>query len=729
MKIYFYANPKGSHSLFCANPREKNELFFSSIKARLALIFCSIYSISFLLIFQFTSDRFKETLEKNILEQNLQKIIEWSGKLSEALKWGNWATIEVAIKSRFKQNPDWLFILVRDKDGGIVVSTDDALYRGGDASYLPDFNMGSSKERTLSIDPWEDIQQSIHYQWTTLKGNIIHTSDIVASKGEKIFDAYVRIIHDNEILGSVRTGFSRRTLIKDIRQLQLFLITTEFIALLISVLLVIAVIGKMLKAMTELSGELSKISYADNPRELLAQLQSISVDKIKVKTYELRELRNASQRFQQQLVLNVEQAAKYSHLEMHARRMEDIAKTTQMLAHDVRKPFSMILMVMQTLKDCNNPCEILEIINKFLPEVQAAITAANDMIDDVMEIDRAQQPKKKPVDPLLVLKESLKEISRVYPSAQVDIHYKLNHQHMIDADALKLQRVLSNIISNAVQAMNNTGVLRVSTLENVQTQMTTFCIENNGVYLPKDEMLKVFDAFYTKNKSNGTGLGLAISQRIIMAHGGAIWCESSQSDRIVKFYFTVPFAAKNPIRPSSIRLPSHLQDLTDGLFPTSEVESAPKNIAITGPRLLSSERKIHQYSARNGRKLKLCILDDELIYQSGLVQLIQKSQPLVNSLDIRLAKTREEVMVLFATDTPDLLICDVDLGIDGPDGLQIVRELRKNGYKQAVCIHSNSSLPEDYEALISAGAQAILPKPMSLEHLIKFILDSIPGIR
>lgn len=705
-------------------------MFFSSIKVRLALIFCIIYSVSFLLIFQFTSNRFKETLEKNILEQNLQKIIEWSGKMSDALKWGNWATIEVTLKSRFKQNPDWLFILVKDKDGEIVVSTDDALTGEVEASYLPDFNMASSKERTLSLDPWEGIEQSIRYQLTTLKGDIIHTSDIVASKGEKIFDAYVRIIRDNEILGSVRAGFSRRTLKKDIRQLQLFLITTEIIALLISVLLVIAVIGNMLKALTELARELSKISHVDNPRELLTQLQSISVDKINVKTYELRELKCASQRFQQQLVLNVEQAAKYSHLELHARRMEAIAKTTQMLAHDVRKPFSMILMVMQTLKDCSNPREIPEISNKFLPEVQAAITAANDMIDDVMEIDRAQQPKKEPVDPLFVIKQSLKEISRIHPTAQVDIHYTLNHQHMIDVDALKLQRVFSNIISNAVQAMNNTGTLRISTLENMQTQMTTFCIENNGAYLPKDELTKVFDAFYTKNKANGTGLGLAISQRIIMAHGGEIWCESSQTDMIVKFYFTLPVATKNPTRSSPIGLPLHLQELTNGFILTSEVETSPQNTAIPDPRLLSSsEKKIHQYYARNGRKLKLCILDDELIYQSGLVELIQKSHSLEDSLDIRLAKNHEEVMALFATDTPDLLICDIDLGIDGPDGFQIVRELRKNGYKQAVCIHSNRSLPEDYEALISAGAQAILPKPMTLEHLIKFIVDSIPGIR
>ncbi len=517
-----------------------DELYFSSIKVRLALTICFIYIISFLIIFQFTSSRIKATLAKNILEKNLHKTIELSGKMSDALKWGNWATIEVTLKSRFKQNPDWLFILVRNKDGEIVVSTDDALAGDDQSSYLPEFKMDSTKTITLSSDPWEGIQQSIHYQLTTITGNILHDNDIVGSAGETIFDTYVQIIRDNAILGSVRAGFSRRTLNADIRQLQVSLITTEMIALLFSLSLVIAVLGNMLKALTEITRELSKISQVDSPKDLLSQLQAICIDRINVKTYELKELKNASLRFQQQLISNIEKAEKYSNLKMHARRMEAIVKTAQMFAHDIRKPLSMILMIIETLQDSTDSWEIKEMSKKFLPEVQSAISAANDMIEDVMEIDRAQQLKREPVDPLMVISNSLNEVSRIHPTAQVDIQYELDHRHMINADALKLQRVLSNLFSNAVQAMNSMGTLKISTYESPLKQMTTFCVENTGVYLPPEELARVFEAFYTKHKEKGTGLGLAISQRIIVAHKGEIWCESSRSERVVKFFFTIP---------------------------------------------------------------------------------------------------------------------------------------------------------------------------------------------
>lgn len=705
-------------------------MYFSSIKVRLALIFCVIYTVSFLIIFQFTSKRFKDTLEKNLLEQNLQKIIELNGKMSDALKWGNWATIEVTLKSRFKQNPDWLFILVRDNNGETVVSTDEAIAQDSPSSYLPEFDLSFAKVMTLSMDPWEGIQQSIYYQLTTIKGDIVHVDDVVGSAGETIFDTYVQIIRDDEILGSVRAGFSRRSLKKDVRQMQIFLITTEVIALIISVFLVVAVLSNMLKALTELARELSKVSHVDNPNGLLSQLQSMYLGRINVKTYELKELKNASLRFQQQLVLNVKQAAKYAHLEMHARRMEAIAKTTQMLAHDVRKPFSMILMVMQILRDCPDPQDIPKISEKYLPEVQSAITAANDIIDDVMEIDRAQQPKSEPTDPLMVIIKSLKEVSRIHPGTQVAIQYALHHRYMINADKLKLQRVFSNIFANAVQAMKNKGILRIAIQEDIRERMMTFCIENNGVYLPKDELSKVFDAFYTKNKDNGTGLGLAISHRIITAHGGEIWCESSRSQMVVKFYFTIPLSAEHPIHTTAHWLPQNLHEFGNEYNIAAAMKVSTSPVVATGaaPGHLSSEHKIYQYYAQNGKKLKLCILDDELIYQSGLTELIKKSQPLNKTLDVRLAKNREEVMALFATDAPDLLICDIDLGPGALSGFEIVRELRKNGYHQAICIHSNRSLPEDYEASVKAGAQAFLPKPMTLEHLIKFIVDSIPGI-
>lgn len=649
--------------------------------------------------------------------------------MSDALRWGNWAAIEVTLKSRFMQNPEWLFILVKDKAGEIVISTDDALTGKDNASYLPQFDIATSKTMTLASDPWEGVQQSIHYQDTEITGNIFHKNEIVGRTGEIIFDAYVKIIRNDKVLGSVRAGFSRRKLEQDIKQLQFFLLTIMILALLISLVLVIAALKNMLHALTELTHEMSKISIIDNPKAFLAQLQSICIDKIKVSTYELKALKKASMRFQQQLVLNVEQTVKYAKLEMHARRMEAVAKTTQMLAHDIRKPFTMIQMILQSLQYSKDPYETTEMSKKFLPDVQAAICAANDMIEDVMEIDRAQKPRIKALRPIPVMLKSLKEVCQMHPKAEIAIKYDLKHQHLVNADEIKLQRVFSNIFGNAVQAMKNKGTIEISTGENPATKMMTFCIANDGVYIPHADLPKIFDAFYTKNKSKGTGLGLAIAHRIIMAHGGEIWCESSKQNRTVQFFFRLPFAVNALAADTEFELPNNLCAFLPTQGSKSEEQTNPMIQSIDDPRKIALEKKLFQYCKANHKKIRLCILDDETFYQNGLVQLILKSQPLHRSLDVCLARNSREVMALFADQPPDLLICDADLGPDCFNGFQVVKQLRTNGHKQAICIHSNRSLPKDYKASVKAGAQAFLPKPMTREHLIKFIVDSIPGIQ
>lgn len=95
---------------------------------------------------------------------------------------------------------------------------------------------------------------------------------------------------------------------------------------------------------------------------------------------------------------------------------------------------------------------------------------------------------------------------------------------MVNVDAHRVQRVFSNIINNALEAMSvNKGRLWFFTKEDLNSQFTQFCIGNSGSFIQKEEVSKIFDAFYTKNKQGGTGLGLAIAQEIIYAHGGKIW--------------------------------------------------------------------------------------------------------------------------------------------------------------------------------------------------------------
>lgn len=220
-----------------------------------------------------------------------------------------------------------------------------------------------------------------------------------------------------------------------------------------------------------------------------------------------------------------------------------IAQTSQMLAHDVRKPFSMIHDILWILENTDNPDQIVDLSKKYARNVRQALASVDEMINDIMEIGRKVKLQKSPISPELIIMNSLTEVCRVSQKINVAVSYKPNHKYMINVDELKLQRVFSNIFINAFQAMKRReGTLWIKTSEDLIKNLNTFCIGNSGSFIPKQELSQLFDAFYTKNKSYGTGLGLAIAQKIVMEHEGQIWCESSEEKQSVEFYFTLPIA-------------------------------------------------------------------------------------------------------------------------------------------------------------------------------------------
>lgn len=398
-----------------------------------------------------------------------------------------------------------------------------------------------------------------------------------------------------------------------------------------------------------------------------------------------------------------------------------IAKTTQMLAHDVRKPFTMLEGLLSMFQNSADPAEIQQLSKNCLPDVQKAMCSVNSMIDEVMEIGRMMNLKQEPVSPESIIETSLSEICRMFQKADIDIVTHFNHRQMIHVDALKIQRIFSNILSNSFQAMNNKGTVWFSTVEDSKLSMTTFCIGNNGSFIPHSDLTKLFDAFYTKNKAGGTGLGLAIAQKIIVAHGGKIWCESSEKNQIVEFFFTLPVAKGKKNQKTT-----QLHRNTSEYIKAFKSNAAYQIDGVTDSKLSLFEKQIDTYTKNNERLLKIGIVEDEAFYRKALLALVQRSRVLKNSIDLCFYKNSAEVLESFEIDVPDFLICDIDLGPDSLNGFEIVKELRRQDYQQPIFIHSNRHLPEDYQRSNEVGAQALLPKPMTREHLIRLLATSLP---
>lgn len=121
-------------------------------------------------------------------------------------------------------------------------------------------------------------------------------------------------------------------------------------------------------------------------------------------------------------------------------------------------------------------------------------------------------------------------ISEVLVTVQNLLLSKLRHMEVevdidpdieVYGDTVSLNQVFMNLISNAADAMNETGVLKVRASE--EDDKVKICIEDSGKGISPEGLTKIFDPFYTtKDVGQGTGLGLHICKKEIEKHGGEI---------------------------------------------------------------------------------------------------------------------------------------------------------------------------------------------------------------
>lgn len=280
--------------------------------------------------------------------------------------------------------------------------------------------------------------------------------------------------------------------------------------------------------------------------------------------------------------MNQDLTKAYDHLKstqshmVHQEKMASIGQLAAGVAHEINNPTGFITSNLTSLKKYTS--RLIDHI-KFLeqslepladPEMAQRIKAQQKKIKLSFiqeDIDDLVTESLEGAERIKVIVQNLKSFSRIDDTATavVDLHEcldsalsigwnEIKYKASIEKDyqpiskihcsAQQLNQVFLNLMVNAAQAINDQGVITISTAE--QEEWIVIKISDTGGGIPQESISQIFDPFYTtKDVGQGTGLGLSICYDIIHSHNGQISVDSTVGEGTT-FTIKIPIICELP---------------------------------------------------------------------------------------------------------------------------------------------------------------------------------------
>jgi len=221
---------------------------------------------------------------------------------------------------------------------------------------------------------------------------------------------------------------------------------------------------------------------------------------------------------------------------IRADRLAAMGELTAGVAHEVRNPLGVIRASVQLLEDSGGDRER---IHDAAEVIKQEIDRLDRVIKALLDFGRPSKPTMVRTDINDVLQDVVLFTNRFAKQSNVLIEERFSDElPPVYGDPDQLKQVFLNLVTNAVQAMGESGgTILIETRAN--GDYVEAAVMDNGPGIAPADLPKVFDPFFTK-RAEGTGLGLTIVHRIIDEHEGHIEVVSSPGGTM--FVVTLPAA-------------------------------------------------------------------------------------------------------------------------------------------------------------------------------------------
>jgi signal transduction histidine kinase len=219
---------------------------------------------------------------------------------------------------------------------------------------------------------------------------------------------------------------------------------------------------------------------------------------------------------------------------MQSEKMASLGELAAGIAHEIRNPLAIIAGSAETLKKREERETREEMIGYIVEESERI----NAMINNFLNFARPKEPKWARCDIVEVIQRTIQLISPQARIQNVEVVGEFPRKPLhIEVDPELIQHAIMNIELNALEAMEQGGVLRINVITD-QGGRVVIKFSDTGRGIPPKISRKIFDPFFT-TKEGGTGLGLSIAHTIVESHGG-ILSNTSNEGRGATFTMSLP---------------------------------------------------------------------------------------------------------------------------------------------------------------------------------------------
>lgn len=341
------------------------------------------------------------------------------------------------------------------------------------------------------------------------------------------------------------------------------------------------------------------------------------------------------------------------------------------VSHELKTPMIGILGGIDLISKSDS----IEKIQSYTKMLSDSANQLMPLIENIVDISKLESSQMDIYLETFDINDLLLEIVKIYENKannkNLDFFFinKINKNTLIYTDEIKLRKILSNILNNAIEFTNDGFVEISSEIELTETNkvIIKFVVKDTGIGIKKEFHNKIFNSFeqdenYLKRKHQGLGLGLSLAKEFISLLNGKI-SFISEENQGTTFFFNIE---------------------------ATKIEENKKNI-------------------------KILSVDDDNIERLILKSIFEKED-----FSLTVVENAHKLIELYKNNEYDIILMDLQMPeLDGIQATKIIRDLESNTKKRIPIIAITGHTYEIFkEECMRAGVDDYIMKPYNIDELI-----------